>query len=148
MALPGLMRSAAMWINSDNAIDTAHRERCPLPFQSCMIDDCIKRGKTIQEGGAIYNFTGPQGFGIANMTDSLYAIKKLVFEEKKVTLADFKEALKMNFGKGLSKELTEEMTTRIAKSLAASGKKVGEEVHRRPLCARPGPLGRCPWGRR
>ena len=36
--------------------------------------DCIKRGKTVQEGGAVYNFTGPQGFGIANMADSLYAI--------------------------------------------------------------------------
>ena len=60
--------------------------RCPLPFLSCMVDDCIKRGKTVQEGGAVYNFTGPQGFGIANMADSLYAIKKLAFDEKKVTL--------------------------------------------------------------
>ncbi|MCI8373643.1 MAG: glycyl radical protein [Lachnospiraceae bacterium] len=116
-----------LMVNSDNAIDTAHRERCPLPFQSCMIDDCIKRGKTIQEGGAVYNFTGPQGFGIANMTDSLYAIKKLVFEEKKVTMAEFKQALKMNFGKGLSKEMCQELTTEIARSLAAAGREVGEK---------------------
>ena len=57
----------------------AHAVRCPLPFQSCMVEDCIGRGKSLQEGGAIYNFTGPQGFGVANMADSLYAVKTLVF---------------------------------------------------------------------
>ena len=57
-------------VNADNAIDTAHAERCPLPFLSSMVDDCIKRGKSVQNGGAVYNFTGPQGFGIANMADS------------------------------------------------------------------------------
>ena len=50
----------------------------------------------VQEGGAVYNFTGPQGFGIANMADSLWAIKKLVFEEGKYTLAFIKEALENN----------------------------------------------------
>ena len=73
----------SLLVNADNAIDVAHAERCPLPFLSCMVDDCLKRGKSVQEGGAVYNFTGPQGFGIANMADSLYAIRKLVYEEKK-----------------------------------------------------------------
>ena len=72
----------SLLVNADNAIDVAHAERCPLPFLSCMVDDCMKRGKSVQEGGAVYNFTGPQGFGIANMADSLYAIRKLVYEEK------------------------------------------------------------------
>ena len=63
----------SLLVNADNAIDVAHAERCPLPFLSCMVDDCIKRGISVQEGGAVYNFTGPQGFGIANMADSLYA---------------------------------------------------------------------------
>jgi formate C-acetyltransferase len=85
-------------VNADNAIDCAHAERCPLPFLSGMVQDCIKRGKSVQEGGAIYNFTGPQGFGIANMADSLYAIKTLVFEEKKFTLKELKEALIHNYG--------------------------------------------------
>ena len=61
----------SLLVNADNAIDVAHAERCPLPFLSCMVDDCLKRGKSVQEGGAVYNFTGPQGFGIANMADSL-----------------------------------------------------------------------------
>ena len=64
----------SLLVNADNAIDVAHAERCPLPFLSCMVDDCLKRGKSVQEGGAVYNFTGPQGFGIANMADSLYAV--------------------------------------------------------------------------
>ncbi|MCI5510669.1 MAG: glycyl radical protein [Eubacterium sp.] len=88
----------SLLVNADNAIDMAHRERCPLPFESCMVDDCIKRGKSVQEGGAIYNFTGPQGFGVANMADSLYAVKKLVFEDKKVTLEQYKRALQLNYG--------------------------------------------------
>ena len=67
-------------VNSINAVDLAHAERCPLPFESSMVADCIGRGKPLQQGGAVYNFTGPQGFGIANNTDGLIAVKKLVFE--------------------------------------------------------------------
>ena len=83
----------SLLVNADNAIDVAHAKRCPLPFLSSMIDDCIARGKTVQEGGAVYNFTGPQGFGIANMADSLYAIRQLVYQEKKFTMEELKEAL-------------------------------------------------------
>lgn len=111
-------------VNADNAIDVAHGERCPLPFQSSMIEDCIGRGKTIQEGGAIYNFTGPQGFGIANMTDSLYAIKKLVYDEKKVTIGEFKEALAKNYGRGYPPEAAEKVTADVVKQLSEQGKKV------------------------
>lgn len=85
-------------INADNSVDVAHGERAPLPFLSSMVDDCIGQGKSLQEGGAHYNFTGPQGVGVANVGDSLMAIKKLVFEEEKVTFADLKAALDSNFG--------------------------------------------------
>ena len=83
---------------ADNAVDYAHMERAPLPFMSAMVDDCIKRGKSCQEGGAIYNFTGPQAFGIADAGDSLYAIQKNVFEDKRITLKDLRGALEANFG--------------------------------------------------
>ena len=69
-------------VNADNAIDMAHAERCPLPFLSSMVDDCMKVGKTVQEGGAVYNFTGPQGFGVANLAESLFSVKTLVYDEK------------------------------------------------------------------
>ena len=89
----------SLLVNADNAIDVAHAERCPLPFLSGMIEDCIGRGMSVQEGGAVYNFTGPQGFGIANMADSLYAIKTLVYDEQKLSMADLHDALANNFGK-------------------------------------------------
>lgn len=114
-------------VNADNAIDVAHAERCPLPFESCMIEDCIGRGKSVQEGGAIYNFTGPQGFGIANMADSLYAIRKLVYEEKKISMKELKRALALNYGKGIEPSVAEEATREIARKLYEAGHKVSEQ---------------------
>ncbi len=114
-------------VNADNAIDLAHAERCPLPFQSCMVEDCIGRGKSLQEGGAIYNFTGPQGFGIANMADALYAVKRLVFEEKSVTMQDYKEALENNYGKDMDPKAAEDITAKVAKNLIESGKVLTRE---------------------
>ena len=116
----------SLLVNADNAIDVAHATRCPLPFLSCMVDDCIKRGKTVQEGGAVYNFTGPQGFGIANMADSLYAIKKLVFEEKKVSLGEYKRALAMNFGQGFDAISAGEIVAGILKEMDKNGMTVEE----------------------
>ncbi len=113
-------------VNADNAIDMAHAERCPLPFLSSMVDDCMKQGKTVQEGGAVYNFTGPQGFGVANMADSLYAVKKLVFEEQKATMKEFKTALMTNYGKGLSSQDIAAVTANVAYEMRAAGQDVGE----------------------
>lgn len=114
-------------VNADNAIDVAHAERCPLPYLSCMVDDCIKRGKTVQEGGAIYNFTGPQGFGVANMADALYAVKKLVYDEKKLSISEYKELLELNYGKGLDATSMADLTIQIAGGMKAAGKEVGEK---------------------
>ena len=114
-------------VNADNAIDVAHAERCPLPYLSSMVDDCIKAGKTPEQGGAVYNFTGPQGFGVANVADALYAIKTLVYEQKKFTLADLKEALDNNFGKnGFDADAIKKITEKVATELAAKGQNVTE----------------------
>lgn len=117
----------AVMVNALNCIDNAHMTRMPLPFQSSMIDDCIGRGKTLQEGGAIYNFTGPQGFGIANVADSMLAIKDLVYDKKTVTMAEMKDALENNFGKGLSTMRMEEISGQIVSSMLAAGQPVGEK---------------------
>jgi formate C-acetyltransferase len=85
-------------VEGNNCIDIAHAQRCPLPYQSALIEDCIGKGISVQEGGAIYNFTGPQGFGCIDAGDSLYCIQKNIFEDKKFTLAELKEALENNFG--------------------------------------------------
>ncbi len=116
-----------LMVNSNNAIDFAHAKRCPLPFQSSMIADTIKKGKTIQEGGAVYNFTGPQGFGIANMTDALIAIKTLVYDEKYLTIGEFKKALADNYGKGLTPAEAQKATGSVVSELVAKGKNVSEK---------------------
>ena len=118
----------SLLVNADNAIDVAHAKRCPLPFLSSMIDDCIKRGKTVQEGGAVYNFTGPQGFGIANMADGLFAVRQLVYEEKKFTMEELKEALAWNYGKGLDEQSVKEITTGILREMTESGAKVDADT--------------------
>lgn len=85
-------------VDNLNCIDFAFAEKAPLSFQSALIEDCIARGKSVQEGGAVYNFTGPQGIAVADAGDCLYAIQKNVFEDKKITLAQLKDALDHNFG--------------------------------------------------
>jgi len=116
----------SLMVNADNAVDLAHAERCPLPYLSSMVDNCMKSGKSVQEGGAVYNFTGPQGFGIANMADGLYAIKKLVYDDKKVSMKFFKEALDNNYGKGNGVN-AEDITKAIVGELVAKNYDVSKE---------------------
>ena len=85
-------------IEADNCIDISHAKTCPLPYQAGLIEDCIGRGLSTQEGGAIYNFSGPQGFGCIDAGDTLYCIYKNVFQDKRFTLAELYDALVNNFG--------------------------------------------------
>ena len=110
-----------LMVNADNAIDQAHAERMPLPFLASMVDDCIKKGKTCEQGGSVYNFTGPQGFGIANVADSLFAIKKLVFEEKKVSMAEYKKALMFNYGQEVSPLVVAQVAGQVARQMTEKG---------------------------
>ncbi|MBM3240372.1 hypothetical protein FJZ31_29165 [Candidatus Poribacteria bacterium] len=68
------------------------RERFPMPILSALTDDCIAKGIDITAGGARYNSTGVCGYGMANVGDSLAAIKKLVFEDKTARRQDGKTA--------------------------------------------------------
>lgn len=81
----------------ENAIDKASERDVPDVLCSALTDDCIGRGKTIKEGGAVYDFISGLQVGIANMADSLAAIKKLVFDEKRITPAELWEALESDF---------------------------------------------------
>ncbi|PJI08157.1 MULTISPECIES: glycyl radical protein [Clostridium] len=64
---------------------------------SALTDDCIERGLNMKEGGAVYDFISDLQVGIANLADSLAAIKKVVFEDKKATPAELWEALQSDF---------------------------------------------------
>lgn len=80
-----------------NIIEKIHAREMPLPYFSLLINDCIDRGLDVTAGGARYNFTGPQGVGLADVGDSLAAIKKLVFDEQKITMAELIGALDNDF---------------------------------------------------
>lgn len=81
----------------ENAVDLASERDVPDILCSTLTQDCISRGKTIKEGGAVYDFISGLQIGIANMADSLAAIKKLVFEEKKITPQQLWDALQDDF---------------------------------------------------
>ena len=69
----------------------------PSFLLSSMTNDCMERGRTINEGGARYMDYGGSGVGIPNVGDSLYAIKKAIFDEKRFTGEDVLQALRADF---------------------------------------------------
>jgi pyruvate formate-lyase/glycerol dehydratase family glycyl radical enzyme len=75
----------------------AHAERRPVPLASLLTDDCLERGLDLTAGGARYNFTGVQGVGTASIGDSLAAIDRLVFREKRITMSELLAALDSDF---------------------------------------------------
>lgn len=81
----------------ENAIDLALERNVPDILCSTLTDDCIGRGKPIKEGGAVYDFISGLQVGIANLADSLAAIKKLIFEQKLITTKQLWDALETNF---------------------------------------------------
>jgi len=81
----------------NNVIDVLHEQLNPVPIVSMFIGDCLKKGKDVTSGGARYNWTAPLGVGIADTGNSLYAVKKAVFEDKKYTMKELVDALDVNF---------------------------------------------------
>jgi len=74
-------------------LDRAISELVPSPFASAMIEGPLEKGMDLTKGGAIYNSTGVQIMGFSNIADSLYAVKKMVFDEKKFSFADLTQWL-------------------------------------------------------
>ncbi len=69
----------------------------PSPFMSLLIDDCVTKGVDYNAGGARYNSSYIQGVGMGSITDSLSAIKHIVYDEKEISMKVFLQALKINF---------------------------------------------------
>lgn len=85
-------------VKGSNIVDLGHRHYAPTPFLSTLIQDCLTNGKDVTEGGARYNFSGVQGIGEANLSDSMYVIKKMVFENHELSFATLVEAMESNYG--------------------------------------------------
>ncbi len=78
-------------------IEKAHQQCLPTAFLSTVIDNCIEKGMDVTRGGAKYNLSGIQMIQIANLADSLAAIKQFVYEEKSVDQIELLQALKNDF---------------------------------------------------
>lgn len=87
----------ANMIAFNNAMEIAHGRTKPLPYLSLLIEDCIDKGLDVGEGGAKYNFSGPQGVGPATVADGMCTMQQLIFEEKKITGAQLLDALEKNW---------------------------------------------------
>lgn len=88
---------AERMVNCCNRGEIAQQAGGPLPCWSVMTDDCIKRGRDITDGGAVYNYHSVCFMGTANTADALMAIKTLVFTRKLVSPADMLAGLRDNF---------------------------------------------------
>lgn len=99
----------------ENVIDKASERDVPDILCSALTDDCIARGKTIKEGGAVYDFISGLQVGIANMADCLAAIKKLVYEEEKITRQELWDAILDDFSSPKNKKIQEMLIREVPK---------------------------------
>jgi formate C-acetyltransferase len=99
----------------ENAIDIGLEREVPDVLCSALTEDCIGRGKTLKEGGAVYDFISGLQVGIANLADSLAAIKKLVYEEQKVTQEELWEALMTDYASECSQEIQQMILNDVPK---------------------------------
>ncbi len=81
----------------NNQLGEVYQKHQPAPLLSALIDDCISCGRGVTRGGARYNSSGVSVIGLADVVDSLMAIKKFVFDEKKVSFKELKKAIDNNF---------------------------------------------------
>jgi len=81
----------------NNLLGEAHQAIRPTPFISALIEGPLKSGRDVTKGGALYNSSGTACIGLADITDSLMVIKKLVFEDKKFTFRELLDAVNSNF---------------------------------------------------
>lgn len=92
-----IARIVKLRVVGEHCIDFSIEELVPDAFCSGLVQDCIARGKTPKEGGSVYDMvTGPET-GIVNAANSLAAIRKLVFDEKRISQAELCDALSSNF---------------------------------------------------
>ncbi|NLJ69679.1 MAG: hypothetical protein GX341_10205 [Firmicutes bacterium] len=84
-------------VRQQNICQASRRYHGGFPLLSCFVNDCLAQGKDIDHGGARHNWIEPSFVGLANVVDSLAAIRKLVFEEKKLELEGLIQAVQTDF---------------------------------------------------
>lgn len=83
--------------NAGNMADSLRAKYQPVPYLSALMDGCAESGKDINEGGTTWNFATMEGMGIATLADSVAAVKMMVFEQKRTTIAELISAIQANY---------------------------------------------------
>jgi pyruvate formate-lyase/glycerol dehydratase family glycyl radical enzyme len=117
----------------DNAIDLTYEEYIDEPLGGVMAcpETTIERGRSIKKGGAKYDFTGNQTIGLANVANSLYAIRKLVFEDRVLSGEQLLRAMRTNF-----EDLKTDPTGPEIRQMCLSVSKYGNDVDEVDFIAR------------
>ena len=102
-------------IEIDCVVDSVLEAQAHDILCSTLVDDCIERGKTIKEGGAVYDWVSGLQVGIANLGNSLAALKKLVFEQGIVDQQELAEALEQDFAGLAGEQLRQRLTNAAPK---------------------------------
>ena len=100
---------------ADSVVDASLEALVPDPFCSALVQDCIGRGKTLNEGGAIYDMVSGSQVGIANVANSLAAIRQLVFEKRVLTGAELLTALREDFAGPEGEQLRQLLLNKVPK---------------------------------
>lgn len=111
----------------DTVADLALEAMVPDAFCSALVNDCISRGLTVKEGGAVYDIISGLQSGIANVANSLIALKKMVYEDKVVSPQEVMDALKSNF---------EDEKGKRVQQILLSAPKYGNDIDEVDLLAR------------
>jgi len=88
---------AGQSVQANHLFAETHKYIRPTPFLSSLIQGCMDKGKDVVEGGAKYNSSGTAMIGLADVVDSLMAVKKLVYDEKRVSFDELLDALRKDF---------------------------------------------------
>lgn len=104
-----------LMVEGSNICDIGHRDWAPVPLLSSFISDCLEKGRDITDGGARYNFSGVQGIGIANLSDSLHALNGLVFDQQRLSFDALLSILKNNFATPEGEKIRARLINRFEK---------------------------------
>lgn len=89
--------SVAEMVKVISELEKHYRVIRPSPLNSLLTEGCLESGLDVTRGGAMYDYTSIQGVGLADAGESLYALKKMVFDEHQLSLDEFVKILKNNF---------------------------------------------------
>ena len=84
-------------VDAGNMADTVRAKYQPVPYLSALMDECADNGKDVNEGGTTWNFNTLEGMGIATLADSVAAVKKMVYDEKRISMKDLLAAIETNY---------------------------------------------------